>query len=184
MYVRLSLSIALAVLTIFGAVAADAGDYKAGTLLIGHPWARASITNNGAVYFTVTNNGQDADRLTGASTPAAKSAELHTSQMENGIMRMRALDALEIAPGEPAVLQPGGNHVMLVGLTHPLRQGERFPMTLTFERAGQVKVEVVVEAAGAMAPGATAPKGNIPMGQMPMGPGNMGHMQQGTQPAQ
>jgi len=179
MGLRLPFSIALAALALFATAAAAAGEYKAGTLVIGNPWARASITSNGVVYFSVTNNGQVADRLTGASTAAAKSAELHANQMENGVMRMRPLEALEIAPGEPAVLQPGGNHIMLIGLTHPLKKGERFSMTLTFERAGQVKIDVTVETAGAMTPG-----GGVPGGQMPMPPGGMSHMPPGTQPAQ
>jgi periplasmic copper chaperone A len=181
---RHPLCLAFAWLGLTFAAAAHAHDYTAGNLSIGHPWARASVTSNGAVYFTIANNGQEADRLIAVSTPMAKSAEPHTDQMENGVMHMVPLAAVEIAPGEPTVFQPGGNHVMLIGLAHPLKKGERFPMTLTFDHAGQVNVEVVVESAGAMAPTGQMPQGQMPQGQMPMGSGGMGGMQHGVQPSQ
>jgi copper(I)-binding protein len=65
---------------------------------------------------------------------------------------MRPVEAIEVTPGAPIVLQPGGLHVMLIGLKAPLKEGERFPLTLTFERAGTIEVEVVVEKLGAMGP--------------------------------
>ena len=84
-------------------------------------------------------------------------------------MKMRPVDAFEIAPGEPQVLRPGGNHIMLIGLTGPLKPGASFPVTLTFAKAGAVTVDVPVQAAGAMAaPGATAaPGAHGDMHQMP-----------------
>jgi len=132
-----------------------AHDYKLGSILIDHPWARASIgqVKNGAAYFTVSNHGGAADRLLSVASQVAARSELHTHLMEDGVMKMRPLTALEVTPGEPAVLQPGGTHVMLMGLTAPLVEGERFTLTLTFEKAGSIDVEVAVESATARGSG-------------------------------
>jgi len=134
---------------------AAAHEYKLGSLLLDHPWARASIgaAKAGAAYLTITNHGAEADRLVAAATPVARDASLHTHLMEEGVMKMRPVEALEIAPGEPAVLQPGGLHIMLMGLTTPLVEGDSFPLTLTFEKAGSIEVEVKVEGATEMGPG-------------------------------
>lgn len=143
---RRLLTAALAVL-LFSATA-QAHDYKLGDLTIEHPWARASLglAKAGAAYLTVVNAGAETDRLIAAATPAAEHAQLHTHLMEDGVMKMRHIEAIEVAPGEPAVLEPGGLHVMMIGLTAPLVAGESFPLTLTFERAGSLEIEVKVEA--------------------------------------
>lgn len=136
--------------------AASAHEFKLGDLLIDHPWARASIgeTPNGAAYMTITTQGEDSDRLLRVESRVAKRVELHAHLMEDGIMKMRAVDAIEIAPGEPTLLQPGGLHVMLMGLQNPLVKGMSFPMTLVFEHTGRLEVEVKVEGATALeAPG-------------------------------
>lgn len=141
-------------LAVLAAAAPAAGeDYQTGTLAIAQPWARASLTPNGAVYLTVVNRGKAVDRLDGVSTPVADKAELHGHTMENGIMRMRALDGVALPPGKATALQPSGLHIMLIGLRHPLKEGERFPLTLGFERAGKLEVEVRVESAASMGPG-------------------------------
>jgi copper(I)-binding protein len=133
------------------AVAAFAHDYKVGALRIDHPWARATpgAIKTGAVYFSVTAQGDTPDRLIAVETPRAAKAEMHTQIMDGDVMKMRPVTAIEVNPGEPTVLKPGGLHIMLVGLTQPMREKDRFPMTLTFEKAGKVDVEVAVEAAGA-----------------------------------
>jgi copper(I)-binding protein len=122
---------------------------------ISHAWARATpaSAHNGAVYLTITNHGKDEDRLTGASTPAAAKAELHQSVNDNGVMKMRSMDAVAIKPGGSVAFKPGAMHIMLVGLTHPLKAGERFPLMLDFARAGAMTVTVVVEKPGATTPG-------------------------------
>jgi copper(I)-binding protein len=132
-----------------------AQDYKVGDLRVDQPWARATPGRvpNGAVYLTLTNEGATADRLVAASSPAAKHAGLHMHSMEEGVMKMQPVKAMEVAPGSPTVLKPGGLHIMLMGLKAPLKEGERFTVTLTFERAGSVEVEVMVEKLGAMEPG-------------------------------
>jgi hypothetical protein len=89
--------------------------------------------------------------------------------MENGVMKMRPVGPLVIAPGQSATLKPGANHVMFIGLKHPLKEGETFPLTLSFEKAGDVQVMVQVERAGAMGEHAAAP------GAMPKMQGGMDH---------
>ena len=151
---RIWLLTAALVLSLGGA--AQAHEYKLGDLLVDHPWARASIGQapNGAAYMTITTEGQETDRLMGVESDAANRVELHTHLMDNGVMKMRPVEAIEITPGEPTLLQPGGLHVMLMGLKAPLRLGESFQMTLVFERAGRVEVEVKIEEATKTTPSA------------------------------
>lgn len=153
---RMFASAAVAALLSF-AVPAAAHDYKAPGLHIDHPWSRATAgsARNGAAYMTLNAVGDGDDRLLSAASPVAEKVELHTHLMEDGVMKMRPVTAIEVTPGSPTTLQPGGLHVMLLGLKAPLVKGEKFPLTLTFEKAGKVEVEVNVEAAGA----ATAPAG-------------------------
>ncbi|BAI74110.1 hypothetical protein AZL_a05790 (plasmid) [Azospirillum sp. B510] len=144
-----------AVLALFSAGAALAHGYKAGPIEIGHPWARATAASapNGGAYLSLKNTGTAEDRLVGASTPAAEKAELHTHLNENGVMKMREVaGGIPVAPGEEVKLAPGGLHIMLLGLKQPLEKGSRVPMTLRFEKAGTVDVEIAVEAAGQAAP--------------------------------
>jgi copper(I)-binding protein len=133
------------------ALAAHAHGVKAGDLAIGHPYARATAPGQptGGAYLRVENHGAQADRLVSASADVSKSVELHEMKMEGDVMRMRQVDGVDVPAGQSVVLEPGGVHVMLIGLKAPLKQGDRFPMTLRFEKAGEVKVEVVVEAANA-----------------------------------
>lgn len=124
-----------------------AHEYKAGNLEIEHPWARATSAQqmNGAAYMTVRNSGGEPDRLLAVRTGEAGSAELHTTTVTgDGVAQMRAVEAVDIPPGGEAALAPVGLHVMLVGLKGPLYEGVTFPMTLVFERAGEVGVEVEV----------------------------------------
>jgi len=117
-------------------------------------WARASAgaADTGAVYATITDTGHP-DRLTGASTPAAAMAELHETINANGVMQMRAVPGLKLEPGKPVTFAPGGYHIMLMGLKQPLKAGDSFPLTLTFEHAPPVTVQATVKPIGAAAPG-------------------------------
>lgn len=146
-------AVALAVL-LLGAAASRAADFELGTLAVRQPWARASIgqAKAGAAYLTIVNSGDEPDRLIAAATPVAERAQLHTQRVEDGVMKMRPVEAVEIAPGEPAVLAPGGLHIMLMGLTRPLVEGESFALTLSFETAGPLTVEVAVQSPMAMEP--------------------------------
>lgn len=153
---------ALALLLPVAAVAQTAGKIN-----VEAPWARASTGTTGAAYLTVKNDGDAADRLVAVSTPAAGMAELHTMTMDGNVMKMRPVDAIPVAAHGTAELKPGGLHVMLMELRAPLKQGESFPLTLKFEKAGDVQVSVAVQGVGASGP--------TPMGQMP-GMGQGGQM--------
>ena len=125
-------------------------------LEVGNAWARATPGNapNGAAYVTIQSSG--ADRLVSASTPVAKKAELHTMSMQGMVMKMRPLSGLDVPAAKPVTLKPGGDHIMLLGLEHPLREGQSFPLTLDFEKAGSRTVTVTVEKAGAAGPSSAA----------------------------
>jgi copper(I)-binding protein len=144
---------ALALLSLVGlaasALAADMA--KVGDIRIHQPWVRASLGNapNSAAYMTLETTASEADRLVGGSTPAADSVQLHSHIMEDGIAKMRPVDAIEVAPGGPTVLEPGGLHMMLVGLTGKLEEGGTMPLTLEFETAGEVTLEVPIRGIGA-----------------------------------
>jgi periplasmic copper chaperone A len=115
---------------------------------IDHVWARASAgTSTGAAYLTMINKGPP-DRLIGVTTPIAASAELHETTRENGVMKMRPVGGLALATDQPVTLAPGGYHVMLTGLKSPLKAGDDFPLTLSFEHAQPITVTVKVEALG------------------------------------
>ena len=141
--------ILLALGAVFLALPAFAADIR-----VEDAWARASLgqARNGAAYMVVHATGAQPDRLVAATTPVAGKVELHNHIMVGNVAQMRPVDAIEIVPGSPTVLQPGGLHVMLTGLARQLRQGETFPLTLVFEKAGRVTVQVRVAGAGARGP--------------------------------
>jgi len=129
------------------------------TITIEHAWAPESppMVSNGAAYMTIIASGGETDRWIGASGDVAEAIELHTHLLEDNIMKMRPIEAIEINPDEPTVLRPGGPHIMLIKLNQPLVAGQRFPLTLHFAKAGDVTVEVTVrKAAGTGMP----PKGH------------------------
>lgn len=124
-----------------------------GDLRIMHPWARASAGhgNAGAVFMTIANTGGTDDRLVAASTANAKKTEVHETTMVDGVMKMRMLmGGLAIPAGGKVVLKPMGLHVMLMGVTEKLVEGETLMLTLTFEKAGSVELSVPIAGPGAM----------------------------------
>lgn len=129
------------------AVAGLATESRAEPIQIGQPWARATAPGapTGAAFMVLNNNGSQPDLLIGAATPVADRTELHTHLMDDGIMRMRQVEAIEVAPGSPTVLEPGGLHVMLMGLQEPLVEGETFPLTLDFQDAGEITIDVTIQ---------------------------------------
>lgn len=139
-----------------GLVVASTALAQPAQLEVSNAWARATPGNasNGAAYVTIQS--PTADRLVSASTPAAKKAELHTMSMQGMVMKMRPLAGLDIPAGGPVTLKPDGEHIMLLGLTHPLREGQSFPLTLDFAKAGSRTVSVTVEKAGASGPSSAA----------------------------
>lgn len=125
---------------------AIAHDYIVGNIHIGHPWSLAlpDVARNGAAYMEISNRSDNVDRLTGVSSPIAKRASLHSQTMNDGVMRMRQIEAIDVEPGTSSVLAPGGLHIMLMELKEPLTAGKIFPLTLTFEKAGTIELEIVV----------------------------------------
>ncbi len=122
-----------------------AHDYEKGDITVIHPRTKESVGKNAAIYVTLENKGTEVDRLIGAETDIARDAQLHTHIVEDNIVKMRRLEALEVRPGTPTVLERGGHHIMLVGLKKRLREGELAPLTLILERAGRIKIEAYVE---------------------------------------
>lgn len=133
-------------------LAAHAHDFKLGAITIGHPYARATAAGQPAGGgFLKLDNGGAADRLLSASADVSKLVELHVMKMEGDVMQMRQVDAIDLPAGKTVELKPGGLHIMFIGLKAPLKKGESFPLKLRFEKAGEVTVQVNVEAAGAAA---------------------------------
>jgi periplasmic copper chaperone A len=134
-----------------GAQGVLADETRVGDLVVKQAWARATIGlgKTGAMYLTVTNRGDKADRLIAVTTPIARRAGLHTHIVDGDVIKMRPVEAVEIAAGQSATFKPGGDHIMMMGLKRPLKKGGSFPLTLTFEAAGSVAI--MVDIAGATA---------------------------------
>lgn len=108
-------------------------------------WARPTVAGQAAGGGFVSLTGAaSADRLVSASSPVAKSVELHTMEMDGSVMRMRQVPGIDVPAGQTVALKPGGHHLMFMGLTQPLKQGDTFPLTLHFEKAGDVQVQMTV----------------------------------------
>lgn len=124
-----------------------AQDVTQGDLKIVRPWARetARMARAGGAFMTIENTGGTSDRLLKAASPVAARTEVHTVIQDGDVMRMREVPALDLAPKSKVELKPGGYHVMLMELKAPLKAGDRFPLTLTFEKAGTITVEITVE---------------------------------------
>jgi len=142
----------------FGALtcaSASAEEVKAGDLVITQAWSRATPggAKVGGGYLTIENKGSTADRLIGGSADIAAKVQVHEMAMNNGVMTMRPIDkGLTIEPGKTVKLAPGGLHLMLLDLKSPLKQGDKVPLTLEFERAGKVSLSLDVQGIGAQGP--------------------------------
>ena len=127
------------------------GKVHAGDLDITGFWARATIGNlkNTAAYLKVTNKGGEMDHLLSVSSPMAKMVHLHQTVMEGDVAKMESVDSLAIPAGGSAEFKPGGYHVMVMGLSKSLKDGDTLPVVLKFEKAGTVKLDVpVIKGAG------------------------------------
>ncbi len=129
----------LAPFSLLLARAASAHSYKLGPIEIGHPWARPSATGAAAVFLALSNTGSSSDRLTGGTTLIAREVLLRD---EDG----SSLEYLDLPPHRPLALRPGRKYIALLGLKGPLALGDSFPLSLRFERAGEIAVTVTVEA--------------------------------------
>ena len=135
--------------------AADAVS-KDGTIKITAPWTRATPAGAKVAggFLSITNTGAAPDRLTGGSISMAGKFEVHEMSMNDGVMKMRALDnGLEIKPGETIELKPGGYHLMFIDLLAAVKEGDKLEGTLVFERAGTIVLQFDATAMGAMPTG-------------------------------
>jgi copper(I)-binding protein len=117
-----------------------------GIIVIDEPWARAAAANgNSAVYMLLTNTSQTADRLIAVSSPDAAEAAVHDTKIDSrNIATMRPASHVDLDPGVPLALEPGGLHVMLTGLKHPIKDRDQVTLVLTFQHAGTLTVKVPV----------------------------------------
>ena len=116
-------------------------------LMVMEPWARASLTDGGnsAIYLNLMNQGGEDDVLLGVSTEVAEATELHETKMdENDVMQMSPVTNVAIPAGATVALEPGGKHIMLIGLTKTLQAGDTLNVTLTFEKAGEKVIEAEI----------------------------------------
>ncbi|MET0719959.1 MAG: copper chaperone PCu(A)C, partial [Tardiphaga sp.] len=155
---------AIALLTSVMSAPLHAEDVKSGNLVISQPWSRA--TPGGAKvaggYLTIENRGTTPDRLLSGSTGFSKRLEIHEMAIANGVMTMRPLDSgVAIEPGKTVKFAPGGYHLMFLELDRPLKQGESVPVTLKFEKAGEVQTSFSVAGVGAQGPDGAAPAGGL-----------------------
>lgn len=156
--------VAAALTAFVAATPARAEDVKAGDLVITQAWTRATPggAKTGGGFLTIENKGSAPDKLVGVSADVAGKVEVHEMSMDNGVMKMRPVEGgLTIDPGKTVKLAPGGYHLMMTDLKSPLKQGDKLPVTLQFEKAGKVAVTLDVRAVGA-----PAPSGNMGSGEM------------------
>lgn len=144
---RLSLFAAIVVTTISMLSSAFAGE-----IAVTSAWTRATLPGAKVAggFAMISNSGGADDRLVGVSSPVAAKSELHTMKMVDDVMVMRPMESgLTIPAGGSAELKPGGDHLMLMGLTEALKEGEMVPVTLKFESGSEISVELMVMAANA-----------------------------------
>ncbi|WP_298358107.1 copper chaperone PCu(A)C [Rhodoblastus sp.] len=127
---------------------------RAGGLSIEHVWAQPTPPRAivGRVYLAIANNGAEVDHLVAASTDVAGAAEVSGVRILQDVPNQRHLVNVDIAPGGKILFSPGGYHILLRNLKHPLVAGERFRVVLTFEKAGDIPLDVEVEAPKPAAP--------------------------------
>jgi periplasmic copper chaperone A len=164
----LALGVGFTLIVAAGTCLAQSGDIQ-----ITNAWARATPGGAQAAAAYVTIESPAGDRLTGVSTPAAQKADIHSMTNDNGVMKMRPVDGLDLPAGQAVTLKPGGYHIMMTGLAKPLEEGQSFPLTLNFAKAGARQVTVTVEKVGSMGPGSqtgntTGSNMNMPGMNMPM----------------
>lgn len=139
-----------------GLAAKDVGGrYQAGKVTVVQPWARETAVGQkvGGGFMIISNGAKAAERLVSASSPVAAEVQLHNVTMDGGIMRMRQVEGGIVIPANGRLeLKPGSYHIMFMGLKRPLRQGERFPVTLKFQQAGKLTVRFAVQRVGAAGP--------------------------------
>ncbi|MEP4545721.1 MAG: copper chaperone PCu(A)C [Saccharospirillum sp.] len=150
-----TIQVTVALATLMFSVLTLAHDYSLGTLSIDHPWARATAPGApvGGGFMSIRNTGDEPDRLIGAATDFATEVQIHESSMADGMMRMQHLpNGVSVPEGGHLVLRPGSYHLMFIGLQRRLVEGERETVTLEFEQAGDIEVELTIEGPGEQGP--------------------------------
>lgn len=124
-----------------------AHDFRAGNIKVGHPWSRPTppAAKVAGGYVKLTNTGSEPDRLISVTSPIADRAEIHRSVIENGVVSMRPLEGVTVEPGDTVDFEVERLHFMFIEPDRPLRDGDRFPVTLVFEKAGSIDVEFMVQ---------------------------------------
>ncbi len=114
---------------------------------INNAWIRASVAGdqNGAAYMVIRNRGQESIRLIAARSDLARAVELHTHTRVDGLMRMIEVPHVEIAAGEEVAFEPGGYHIMFLGLTSGFAEGDRHTIELVFEGREPIAASFVVQ---------------------------------------
>ena len=164
----IAMSLGLMFTMVLAGSSSRAEDVKAGDIVISQAWSRATPNGAkiGAGYLTIENKGSAADKLVGVTGDVSSRIEVHEMSMNNGVMRMRPVDGgVTIDPGKTVKLAPNGYHLMIMDLKGPLKQGDKLPLTLQFEKAGKVAVTLDVQGVGAQGPGGAGD------GMMKMSPG-------------
>ncbi len=139
--------ISIALAGLLAIILSGCGAAAAGPQIVQHDaWGRPSpkMAGAGVVYVVIENKGGQADRLVGASSPAAAKVELHESFMEGDVMKMRPVPALDVPAGGTVELKSGGYHIMLIEPTEALASGSRIPVTLKFEKSGDITLDVEI----------------------------------------
>jgi copper(I)-binding protein len=133
--------------TLLWSSAAPAHEYEIGKILIAHPWSRPTAPgiSMGVAYFSLQNRGSTEDVLLSASTPVALRVEIHQTTINEGMARMRPLAQVTLPPGKTVKVEPGGIHLMLVGLKQALESGKQVQLTLQFRDAGSITVMLNIE---------------------------------------
>lgn len=125
-----------------------AHEYVKDHLTVAQPWSMELPPNapTVAAYFVISNQGTEPDRLTGVDSPVAGEAQLHEHVHKDGLMKMQQVQTVEIPPGGAVTFAPMAYHVMLLDLKDrsKLTEGQGFPLTLHFEKAGDLTVEIMV----------------------------------------
>ena len=125
---------------------ATGAETAADAVVVGDPQVREMLPgqSNSASFMTLENTSDQAHALQGAESPAAKTIELHTHTMEGGMMRMRPVDQVALPAGATVRFEPGGLHLMWIGLVQPLESGQEVPLTLLFEDGSRRELPVPV----------------------------------------
>ena len=143
----ITLGFLVSVVSLFSSFGVLASDLVAGDLKLIAPWVRASVPGqvNGAGYVQIDNKAKQGDRLVSASASGVNRVELHTIITENGVAKMREVTGIDVPASGSVKLSPGGFHIMFLGLTEPFKAGATVPVTLKFEKAGEVKVNFEIK---------------------------------------